>query len=382
MFVASDGKTLAMMENNRVLHLYSTESGKEIKQFTAAQNQNFGYLVVVSPDGRRVAATGYGPVHVWDVPSGAELWKPDGNNNQQMLQNVFSPDGKTLACVTGNQVRILEIVSRQERLHIERPHDNPNQPFFPAALSFSPDGAVIAVAMQTGEVYLHDVATGKELAKFKGHTGAVNALAFSPDGKLLASGGGDATVVVWDAASPIKKNRPEITGPKDAEMASLWQDLTGEGAKAHHLLWAMTVEPKKSVEAIKEKLQPGPPADPKRVTKLIADLDNEDFDTREKASEALAGIPDAEPELKKALENNPSVEKKRRIEALLENRKPGVVGADQIREARAVEALEMIGTGEAKQLLEKLAKGSEDATLTQECKAALDRLGKRDGGNR
>jgi WD40 repeat protein len=377
MAFSNDGTTLAMVENNRVLRIHAAESGNEIKQFTAAPNQNFGFLTVLSSDGRRIVASGYGPIFVWDVPSGRELWKGDPTApQQQLLHAVFAPDGRTLACVSANQVLILEIVSRQERLRIERPQ-NAAKAFVPQALTFSPDGNVLAIATATGEVFLHDVATGKEIGQFNGHRGAVYALAFSPDNRLLASGGADTTVIVWDAASLIKKNRPAAASPTEAEVASLWQNISGEGAKVHRLLWAMTAEPKKSVEVLKGKLQPGPPADPKRIAKLVADLDNEDFDTREKASEALAGIPEADMELKKALENNPSVEKKRRIEALLENRKPGVVGADQIREARAVELLEMIGTPEAKQLLEKLAKGSDDSTLTQDCKAALDRLSKR-----
>jgi hypothetical protein len=58
----------------------------------------------------------------------------------------------------------------------------------------------------------------------------------------------------------------------------------------------------------------------------------------------------------------------------------GSVAADQIRESRALEVLELIGTPEAKQLLETLAKGPEDAPFTRECKAALARLARKDAG--
>src|SRR5207249_3590376 len=114
------------------------------------------------------------------------------------------------------------------------------------------------------------------------------------------------------------------------------------------------------------------------IAKWIADLDNDDFETREKASDALANLPEADAALKKALEGKPSLEMRRRIEAILDGRKPGTVNPEQVRETRAIEALELVGSPEARQLLEKLATGPEAAPLTQEAKAALERLASRE----
>src|SRR5436305_204336 len=69
------------------------------------------------------------------------------------------------------------------------------------SLTVSPDGKLLASAGGDKVVRVWDVATGKETAVLKGHTDCVFSLAFSPDGKLLASGGLDNKVRLWDMAT-------------------------------------------------------------------------------------------------------------------------------------------------------------------------------------
>ena len=68
------------------------------------------------------------------------------------------------------------------------------------AVAYSPDGKTLASASYDGTLKLWDVAGGKERATLKGHTDAVLCVAFSPDGKALASAGYDTTVRLWDPA--------------------------------------------------------------------------------------------------------------------------------------------------------------------------------------
>jgi WD40 repeat protein len=69
------------------------------------------------------------------------------------------------------------------------------------SVAFSPDGKTLASGGWDGAVKLWDASTGKELASLKGHTSMVLSVAFSPDGKTLASGSSDKTIKLWDVNS-------------------------------------------------------------------------------------------------------------------------------------------------------------------------------------
>src|SRR5262249_21772899 len=108
----------------------------------------------------------------------------------------------------------------------------------------------------------------------------------------------------------------------------------------------------------------------------VADLDSASFAVRDKAARALGELgASAEGALRKALENHPTLEVRQRLEQILEKR-----GKDVLRQLRAVETLEHIGTAEARQVLEALAKGSPTPRVAQAAEAALQRLATWPGG--
>jgi WD40 repeat protein len=374
---SQDGKVFAMSDNNRVVHFHHTETGREFKQLTPTSDRVQIYGLTLSSDGRRLASAVTGPVQVWDVATGAPLWKAEQDANRQVQRSLFSPDGKTLAVISGFQFQILEIASRQERARVDR-QANTLKPQTTSILAYSPDGAVLAAGGPTGEVALFDVATCKKIGTVAGHRGQVQALTFSPDGSLLASGGNDTTVLVWDAARLIKRDQPSVDPLQANDLATLWQDLAGDPSRAHRLIWMMKADPTKALAVLAKHLEPGSLTDAKQIDKLITELDSDDFDVREKASAALATMPEADDALRKTLEGKPSLEVRRRIEALFDTRKAGTVNLDKVREARAIEALELVGGPDARTLLDKLAKGPSEAALTQDAKAALDRLSQKE----
>ena len=105
-------------------------------------------------------------------------------------------------------------------------------------------------------------------------------------------------------------------------------------------------------------------------------LESEQFAVREKAQRELEELGDlAEPVLRQALEGKPSLEMRRRVQAVLEHLRGPVTQPELLRSLRAVAVLEDIGTPEARGLLETLAADADEARQTREAKAALRRLG-------
>ena len=119
-------------------------------------------------------------------------------------------------------------------------------------------------------------------------------------------------------------------------------------------------------------------ADPQRVVRLIADLDDRQYKTRQRAFRELEGLEEVvESALRRALRQQPSVEVRQRVWRLLaklEALRKLSLSPSRLRALRTVEVLEHIGTAEARRQLKRLASGAREARLTQDAKAALERL--------
>jgi hypothetical protein len=227
--------------------------------------------------------------------------------------------------------------------------------------------------MAGGEVRIWEVATGGARRGYEGHAGPVLALAYLSDGRL-ASGSADQTALVWESWPAPAAERLSVTA-----LAGLWDDLAGADAtRAARAVRRLQGDPERAVAALGERLRPAG-ADARQLARLVADLGSEDFATREKAQAALEALGGAalRPLERTAADDKADVETRRRTAVVVSRLIRQQDTADGWRERRAVEALERIGSAEARALLKRLAGGADGALLTETARAALRRLERR-----
>ncbi|HXT35495.1 MAG TPA: WD40 repeat domain-containing protein, partial [Chloroflexota bacterium] len=184
--------------------------------------QTYVNAVAFSPNGKILAALGgNGDVQLWDVPHRQLLAVSLVGTLTRGWTVAFSPDGKTMAvggceltdsdgiCTNGG-IDLWDVARQQLLWHpLTGALDSVN------SVAFSPDGKILASGSRDGTVQLWDMASRRPLgAPLRGHTSTVNSVAFSPNGALLASGSEDTTVRLWDVATR-KPDGPPLRGHVD-----------------------------------------------------------------------------------------------------------------------------------------------------------------------
>jgi RNA polymerase sigma factor (sigma-70 family) len=371
-----DGKTLARVGPG--IRLYDVASGKlagtllePVPNSVMRPSPEF----VFSPDGRLAAGvSSYEAYSVWDLATGRELGRFNLPKDRAVGGAAFSPDGRSLAIDQGDgTVALYEVATGKVRRRYGRAVEGSGAGR--VGLHISPDGR--QVTRQDGRmVRVWDFFTGEELGKIDGHTGGLTSFAIAPDGRTLTTCGQDTTALVWDLSRVLSGPRPRAAELPERKLAVAWADLAGDSEKAFEALAALTASPDRGVPFLRERLKPAVGPDAKQVEKLIASLDDDSFEARDKAARELKKFgPVVVPALKKVLANKPSLDVKRRIEEVIAEALT-VADPEDLRSARAVEVLERMGEPEAYQLLQAIAKGAEGAVATEAAKAALGRLKK------
>jgi RNA polymerase sigma factor (sigma-70 family) len=270
-----------------------------------------------APDGRRLIVFETRGVRIFDIARGAEAGRPIQTEIPDPTRGVVSPDGRLVTA--GNYkglppsreadlpIRIRELASGREVATLEGCTDQV------IALAFSPDGRTLATAgcafwhPADRTVRIWDVATGRELRRFDNRPGGATSVAYLPDSRLIVTACEDGTALVWDI-SELADRRP--AEPPDAEtFQALWSDLASDDArKAYRASWALSVPG--AVPFLRDRLHP-------------------------------------------AAANEPTV------------------GPEVLRTLRAIAALERIGSPPARDILEILAKGDAGAPATRDAAEAL-----------
>lgn len=207
-----NGKLVASGGLDQTVRLWEPKSGKELHQL---KHPDMVRYVAISPDGRTLASATLSKfIHLWDVPSGKELCKLELENPRDAVYALaFSPDGKTLA--SGSKLGTIRLWNVAEQREVLRDGwrtasiaDKWYSAFY--AVAFSPDGKMLAAANRIDGVRLWDVASGTIIGELEAPSQTTwTSIAFSPEG-LLAACGRDV-IQVWNPTTG--KVVQKITAP-------------------------------------------------------------------------------------------------------------------------------------------------------------------------
>jgi WD40 repeat protein len=214
---SAEGTTLASGGDREVI-LWDLETGKP-RQTLAASACG---LVAFTPDGRRLLAAHWAEergdyrLTRWDATTGKQaadiVLGPRRKGLGVLRFYAASPDGTTVyACHHGgdDRVSVLDAATGKERFRDAGFHTGPVW-----AVAVSPDGQTLATGGEDHTIRLWDLAAWKPgtglppCRVLQGHSEPVHALVFSPDGHSLASGGSDGIVILWDPATGKKRRDP------------------------------------------------------------------------------------------------------------------------------------------------------------------------------
>lgn len=206
-----DGRLLASASVDQTIRLWEARTGQLLK-ILPEHTSDVRALSFSPDSTLLASCSEDQTVRVWDIASALGLqtnqnfktWSYHASGTVMSVR--FSPDGTILASRTGNgTIQLFDVtdLKRRESDQLPQPFWNqPLQPLLGSTVCFSLDGAALLGTCVDGTIRFWQVATGEHFKTLRGHTGLVISIALSPDGRQLVSGGIDQTLRLWDIANP------------------------------------------------------------------------------------------------------------------------------------------------------------------------------------
>jgi WD40 repeat protein len=189
-----DGKTLAGGDDEGLVVLWDTATGTRLGQLGQLSGDAI-VQVAFSPDGKSLVTAGSGGVVLWDTATRSRLGQL-GSHMMFFGSVAFSPNGQTLATANASGAALWDLATRSKLGQLGLTNSSSQD----LSAAYSPDGKILAIGDDEGNVVLWDTATRTQLAQISDGS-TVDSLAFSPDGKTLVAGDYDGNVVLWDTAT-------------------------------------------------------------------------------------------------------------------------------------------------------------------------------------